>query len=63
MENDTFWSEMAGKDLEDQAAHPQQEFPGVPPPPPAQVVMASHVEIMKAISNVVQSALTLILIP
>ena len=33
MENDIFWSEMAGEDLEDQAAHPQQEFPGVPPPP------------------------------
>ena len=33
MENDILWSEMVGKDLEDQAAHPHQEFPGVPPPP------------------------------
>ena len=52
--NDTFWSEIALQDLENQAAHPHQEFPGVP----LQVAMASHAKIMKAISNVVQSALT-----
>ena len=40
---------MVGKDLEDQAAR--------------QVTMVSSVEIMEAISNVVQSALTLISIP
>ena len=33
VENDIFWSEIAGQDLENQAAHPYQEFPGVPPPP------------------------------
>ena len=47
---------MVGKDLEDQAARPHQEFPGVP----AQVTLVSYVEIMEGISNVVQSALTLI---
>ena len=47
--NDIFWSEIAGQDLENQAVHRHQEFPGVPP----QVAMASHAEIMKAISNVV----------
>ena len=30
VENDIFWSEM-GQDLENRAAHPHQEFPGVPP--------------------------------
>ena len=59
VENDIFWSEIAGQDLENQAVHLHQEFPGVPP----QVAMASHAEIMKSISNVVQSALTLISIP
>ena len=54
-----FWSEKAGQDLENQETHPHQEFPVVPPPPAG----ASHAEIIKAISNVVQSALTLISIP
>ena len=30
VENDIFWSEM-GQDLENRAAHPHQEFPGVTP--------------------------------
>ena len=32
--NETVWSEI-GQDLEDRAAHPHQEFPGVFPPGPA----------------------------
>ena len=30
----TFFGQKYGQDLEKQAAHPHQEFPGVPPPPP-----------------------------
>ena len=32
--NEIVWSEI-GQDLEDRAAHPHQEFPGVFPPGPA----------------------------
>ena len=34
VENDIFGSEIMGQDFENGAAHPHQEFPGVPPPPP-----------------------------
>ena len=30
VKNDIFWSDI-GSDLENRAAHPHQEFPGVPP--------------------------------
>ena len=30
----TFLGLKYGQDLENRAAHPRQEFPGVPPPPP-----------------------------
>jgi len=31
----TFFGPIRGQDLENRAAYPRQEFPGVPPPPRA----------------------------
>ena len=38
VENDTFWSEIGS--VENRAAHPHQDFPGLIPPPPLGVSIA-----------------------
>ena len=42
VKNDIFWSEIG--DLENRAAHPHQEFPGVLPPPPPGFVVCGVLE-------------------
>ena len=42
MENDIFVGLKSGQDLKNRAAHPHQEFPGVPPPPPGGHQNPSH---------------------